>query len=71
MGGTDLSTPSAIDYIYDTDNYEYIENILRSRAWFIALLRSRFVFLGLGERVHAVLQIGVVNGLLLYVLIEM
>ena len=56
----------------DTEDYAYqYERKADAGSWSSFLLRCRFVFLGLCERVHAVLQIGVVNGLLLYVLIEM
>ena len=34
------------------------------------LLGGRFVFLGLGELVHAVVQIGAMYGLLLYIIIK-
>ena len=55
----------------DTKDYAHqYERKADAGRWSSFLLGCRFVFLGLGGRVHAVLQIGVVYGLLLYVLIE-
>ena len=59
-----------MDYVDDENKGYYKTYIIGSGAWFRALLRGRFVILGLCERVHAVLQIGVVYGLLLNVFIE-
>ena len=60
-----------MDCVDDDNQDEYEDDVIRSGAWLRALLRGRFDFLGLGERVHAVFQIGAVNGLLLNVFIEM
>ena len=59
-----------MDCVDDENQDEYEDDVIRSGAWLRALLRGRFDFLGLGERVHAVFQIVAFYGLLLYVLIE-
>ena len=60
--------PKAIDCVNDDSDDDYYDNVIRSGAWFGALLRSRFEFLGLGGYCHDVLQIGTGYGLLFAVI---